>query len=367
MTDRKARTEVFADLGWGVFTHYVHNQPVGGTCDPSPRNRLTQFRDWNDRVNHFNTDTYARTLHEIGAHYAFFTVMQGSPFLCAPNDTYNQITGACPGESCAERDLIADLIASLDKYGIPLFLYYTGDGPYRDVDHGRKMGYQDREVERVTMPFVQNWTSVMREYALRYGKGVHGWWIDGMFEYLGYGAPELFIPYREAALAGNPDAIVAFNNGVAQPDTKRPEVQKYLRPDMAPLERVRALEAVRDIDPIAHEALSHRPRNRYRFTEYEDFCAGETDDFTEIPPEGGMVDGSRWHVLGFLGQYSSYSPVWYGDGWNSLGSRYSGAYMREYVRKCNERRGVVSIDMYLFDDGSFDEGQLEVLRKIGEK
>ena len=366
MTDRKARTEGFADLGWGVFTHYIHESPTGGTCAPNTRNHFTQFRDWNDRVNHFNTDTYARILHEVGARYAFFTVMQGTPFLCAPNDTYNQITGARPGESCSERDLIADLIASLDKYNIPLFLYYTGDGPYKDPVHGRRMGYHDREVESVNMPFVKNWTAVLKEYALRYGKGVHGWWVDGMFQYLGYEDPALFVPYRESCLAGNPDAIVAFNNGVAQPDTKRKEVQKYLRPDMGPLERVRALEAVQEKDPLVMEALSKRPRNSYRYSEYEDFCAGETDDFTELPPEDGMVDGSRWHVLGFLGQYRSYSPVWYGDGWNCLGSRYSGAYMRDYVRKCNERRGVVSIDMFLFDDGSFDEAQLEVVCKINE-
>ena len=187
-----------------------------------------------------------------------------------------------------------------------------------------------------------------------------------MFEYLGYEDPHLFALYREACLSGNPDAIIAFNNGVAQPDTKRQEVQKYLRPDMAPLERVRALEAVKDEDPLAMAALSNRPRNSYRFTEYEDFCAGETDDFTELPPPDGMVDGSRWHVLGFLGQYNAYSPVWYGNGWNCLGSRYSGAYMRDYVRKCNERRGVVSIDMFLFDDGSFDPAQLEVVRRISE-
>ena len=364
MTDRKLRTEAFAKQGWGVFTHYIGYNERNSDCT---RSRFKTYKDWNDRVNTFNTDNYARTLHEVGANYAFFTVMQGAKYMCAPNDAFNRITGEKPGEACSERDLIADLIVSLKKYDIPLYLYYTGDGPYKDAVCGPKMGYYDREVESVNMPFVKNWTDVLREYAVRYGKDVHGWWIDGMFEYLGYEDPSLFSPYREAVLAGNPDAIVAYNNGVAQPDTKRPEVQKYLRSDMGPLERVRALEAVQDEDPAVFKALSNRPRNSYRFSEYEDFTAGETDDFVELPPEGGMVDGSRWHVLGFLGQYINYSPIWYGGGWNCLGSRYSGEYMRNYVKTCNERGGVVSIDCYLFDDGTFDEAQMDVIRKISEK
>ena len=364
MIDRKQRTEFFADLGWGIFTHYIGFRP---TDSDTTRSHFASYNTWNDRVNAFNTDTYAETLHRIGAHYAFFTVMQGTKYLCAPNKTYNEITGMRPGEACSDRDLIGDLITSLDRYNIPLFLYYTGDGPYKDEQCGNAMGYYDREVEHVTLPFVEKWTSVMKEYAVRYGSGVKGWWIDGMFRYLGYGSDELFIPYREAMLAGNPDAIIAFNNGVAQPDTDRPEVQKYVKGIESPLARVRALEAVQDIDPAAKAALANRPGNTVRFTEYEDFQAGETDTFDEYPPEGGMTDGSRWHKLGFLGQLKYWSPVWYGGGWNCLGSRYSGDYMRDYVKACNARRGVVSIDAYLFDDGSFDEAQIEVLKKIEGK
>ena len=360
MTDRRERTEFFSSLGWGIFTHYIGFQPTKGNLRSCHRPQAT----WEERVAMFDTDRYARTLHEVGAHYAFFTLMQGSRYLCAPNAAFDRICGTRPGEACSRRDLIRDLIDSLKKYDIPLFLYYTGDGPYLDPECGPKMGYHDRETEVVNPLFVENWCEVLREYSLRYGDGVKGWWIDGTFRYLGYRDDEFFKLYREAALAGNPDAIIAFNNGVSQPDTDRPEVQKYLDGITHPLARVRALEAVADTDPAALAALSRCPGNSYRFSEYEDFMAGECDRFDELPPEGGMVDGSRWHKLGFLGQYHGYTPIWGGCGWNSLGSRYSGKELREYVKTCNARGGVVSIDLFLFDDGSFDKAQLEVVRQI---
>ncbi len=360
MTDRTERTRAFAKLGWGVFTHYIGFQPTDGDL----RSGYRPFRTWDERVNAFHTDTYAETLHEIGAHYAFITLMQGDRYMCAPNATFDRICGTKPGEACSTRDLIADLIASLKKYDIPLFLYYTGDGPYADPVCGKKMGYRDRENEYLTREFVENWTSVMREYAVRYGKDIHGWWIDGCFRYFGYGADEYFKPYRDAALAGNPDAIIAFNNGVSQPDVDRPEVLKYTAHIAHPMQKVRALEKAAETDPAALAALSHTPGNSCRFTELEDYMAGECDRFEELPPAGGMVEGSRWHKLGFLGQYASYSPAWGGGGWNCLGSRYSGDELRTYVKACNARGGVVTIDAYLFDDGSFDKAQIEVLKQI---
>ncbi len=360
MTDRKERTEKFAREGWGIFTHYIGFQPTAGDL----RSGYVPFRSWNERVNHFNTDTYAKTLHDIGAHYAFFTVMQGQKYLCAPNATFDRICGTKPGEACATRDLIQDLIDSLKKYDIPLYLYYTGDGPYADPVCGTRMGYCDRETEYLSLDFVQNWASVMKEYALRYGKDVHGWWIDGCFRYFGYGADELFLPYREAALAGNPDAIVAFNNGVSQPDVDRPSVLKYTKDVPHPMQKVRALERAAACDPEALAAISYTPGNSYRYSPLEDFTAGECDRFDELPPEGGMVDGSRWHKLGFLGQYVCYTKEWGGGGWNCLGSRYSGEELRAYVKEVNRRGGVVTIDAFLFDDGSFDKAQLEVLKQI---
>ena len=361
MQNRKERTEFFRRLGWGVFTHYI--QPTDPETPGDTRSGYMPYKTWNDRVNRFDTDRYAKTLHEIGAHYAFFTLMQGTRYFCAPNETYDRLVGFGPGEACSERDLVADLIASLKKYDIPLFLYYTGDGPYKERAVSEKFDWPSREEGPVTESFVTKWTDVMKEYAIRYGKDVKGWWVDGCYEWMGY-TDALLRPYREAMLAGNPDAIIAFNNGIAQPNLDDPAVAHLIAEEPYGMKQIRLLETAVEKEPAALRALSRRPGKTVRYSAEEDFTAGEDDAFTELPPEGGMVNGSRWHTLSFLGQYVYYSPIWGGGGWNRLGSRYSGAYMRDYVKKCNARGGVVSIDCYLFDDGSFDEGQLEVLRQI---
>lgn len=42
--------------------------------------------------------------------------MQCERYMCAPNDTYDQITGFKPGEACAERDHIGDLLDALRSF-----------------------------------------------------------------------------------------------------------------------------------------------------------------------------------------------------------------------------------------------------------
>ncbi|MDR2617962.1 MAG: hypothetical protein LBC62_03735, partial [Treponema sp.] len=114
----------FRDQKWGVFTHYLYS------CQNNPARVVNQGAgqtNWNECVNALDVERLAAQLAEAGAHYLMFTVTQCTRYLCAPNETYDRIIGTKPGEACSTRDLIADLIKALDRYGISLFLYYTGD------------------------------------------------------------------------------------------------------------------------------------------------------------------------------------------------------------------------------------------------
>ena len=60
--------------------------------------------------------------------------------------------------------------------------------------------------------FAQRWSSVLEEYAVRYGSKVSGWWIDGCYgNAFNYTDAKLQY-YSNAIKAGNPHAIVAFNS-----------------------------------------------------------------------------------------------------------------------------------------------------------
>ena len=151
-----------------------------------------------------------------------------------------------------------------------------------------------------------------------------------------------------------------------QIDLKAPELKKYHEGTTNYIQVIRKLEAdALKGDKIALKAFERIPGNSYRYSKYEDFTAGESNDFDELP-ETQFVDGSLWHKLSFLGVATAKNELWGKIGWNMLGSKYSADYMVQYVKKCNEKGGVVSIDVSLFDDGHIDWGQYEILKKLGE-
>ncbi|MBQ9545040.1 MAG: hypothetical protein IJV00_07930 [Clostridia bacterium] len=299
---------------WGVFFHYLQNLQNNPA---NPHNQGTGVLPWDECVNALDVHRLAETLNECGAGYCFITVMQGDPYLIAPNRTFDSIAGTLPGQACAKRDLIADLFEALSPYGIDLYLYYTGDGPYKDPDIGSKFGFTSPRSVGVTLPFVKKWSAVLEEYAVRYGKKVCGWWIDGCYRgYFRY-TDELLEFYRGACKKGNPDALVAMNNGVFA------DFQKNCKD--------------------------------------EDFVCGEFNDFTAVPPSR-FIDGAQAFVLAPLG-VTKKGAKQYGA-WGCYGCKRSGEYLKDYVSRVNAAGGVVTIDAALNRDGSLDPEQVEALKKI---
>ncbi len=304
------------DRRWGVFNHFLYfekNYEVPEGVEP------VQFHidNWNKRVDMFDVERVARQLHEVGAGYYFITIMQGHKYSLAPNATFDRIAGTKPGEACARRDLIADLIPELAKYDIDLYLYYTGDGPYNDPVIGRRMGFRSwcvEPMETVNEAFLENWTSVMEEYAVRYGDAVKGWWIDGCYEDGFLYNQKLLAYYDRAAKKGNPNALVAMNHGV-------------------------------------HDDL-------FKWYEKEEITAGEYNDLDYIP-KSNNIDGAMPHILAPIGADAKGGFAWCGSG-----CRYTNEYLKEYVRKVNEAGGVVTIDIGIKDDSTYYPEQLEAIRGL---
>ena len=294
---------------WGVFNHFLYGNP--GSEMPQGKD----IADWNEQVESFDVERVARDLHEIGAGWYFITVMQGRKYMIAPNATFDRIAGTKPGEACAGRDLIADLAEALSQYDIDLYLYYTGDGPYKDVEIGRKFGFAEPR-GHVTMDFVRNWAAVLEEYAIRYGDKVKGWWLDGMYGDFFHYTNELMEPYYRAIKKGNPNALTAFNNGV---------FKKCLK-----------------------------------WYEHEEMTGGEFNDFVYVP-EKRFVDGAQAFILAPLG-ISADGSEW--GRWRRPGCSVTHAYMKDYVERVNKAGGVVTVDIYVGPDGSWDPAQKELLKGI---
>jgi hypothetical protein len=330
----------FANRKWGIFIHYLYSCQNGSG---NFHNTKTYQTDWNECVEELDTDLLARQLAEINAGYLIFTVMQGSRFLCAPNETYEKLTGYARGEATCHRDLIGDLLDSLDKYNIPLFLYYTGDGPHKDPKAMLGLYGEATDIlpdgNHVTMHFVKNWTAVMQEYAKRYGKRIAGWWVDGLYPTIGY-TPELMQPYRDVALEGNPEMLFSANyHGCFKYGNHRtvdvPGAGEVIFAD------------------FFHEVAPPTP--------VDDFTAGEVVSL-DAYPTAQLTEGAQSHILSFLGIPNHPAAVY--DGWGARGCKYSIEYLMKYVKQVNTLGGVVSMDVCMYRDGRIDPDQLRVLKML---
>ena len=104
--------------------------------------------------------------------------------------------------------------------------------------------------------FLPRWTTVLKEYSLRYGSAVSGWWLDGCYAKNEWTEP-MFQQFHDAIRAGNPNAILALNNGVKHPIAGPP-------------------------------ASGNQGNGRYWNTggvisRWEDFTAGESNDLMDLP------------------------------------------------------------------------------------
>jgi F5/8 type C domain/Alpha-L-fucosidase len=257
---------------WGVMTSYL------------PETNLSA-QDWNQRVNNFDVKGLARQLQAVGAKYYIFTIGQNTGHYCAPNAKYDALTKISPSK-CSTRDLIADIYQAIHPLGIKLMVYLPSGSPFKDSVAVSRLG-------GIGVPtFQAKWDAVIREWSLRWGKKVEGWWFDGIVPtYYSNAQPPNFSSFVAAAKAGNPNSIVAFNPGPKYPPTL--------------------------------------------ITSQEDYTAGEVYDLREMYCDGRWIQKkSQFHLTSFLG-----------SDWGVGGKRYSNQQVQDITRRVNKCGGVITWDV----------------------
>jgi len=293
---------------WGVMNHYLADWQA------RVHGLTLSVEQWNTLVDGFDVETLARQLQSVGARYYQITIGQNSGYYLSPNATYDQIVGIQPSK-CSRRDLVADLYEALSKRGIKLLVYLPSGAPGQDqvadaALEWRNGPYPNRE-------FQGKWEQVIREWSVRWGKKVSGWWFDGCyFPNSMYRSPESpnFASFAAAARAGNPDAAIAFNPGVV------------------------------------YRMLSLTPD--------EDFTAGEIDQpelATIRRAADGRIDGTQIQMLSYLGQT-----------WGMGTPRFSTEQVIGYTRKVREAGGAVTWDVPVELNGTISQPFLDQLSALGK-
>lgn len=328
--------DTFKSKKWGVFCHYLYVSQ-NGTGSKNTRGTVTS---WNECVEELDCEKLAAQLSEIDARYLFITMQQGTRYFIAPNRTFEEMTGIKDG--CSHRDLVLDLHSALNKRGIELFLYYTGDAMGRDNDPviAERFGYHGGVGGVISEDLVRLWSMPLKEYAQRYGDKVAGWWFDGVYKEIGYDAVRLTM-MRDAVKCGNPEALVANNYyGCLHPGSQIETSfggNGYLRADF--------FQTVAPPTPFC------------------DFTAGELVYFNAFPDPDRDWNALP-HVLSFLGIPEKPWEVY--NGWGATGCKYSPEYLAAYIGAFNKMGGVVTIDMCLNRDGSIDDGQRRVMEAAAQ-
>jgi len=297
-TNPPSPTDWLKDARIGAFMHYYPHDPES----------LKQ-------VNDFDTEALAKQLKNIGAKYFVITLGQNTGYYIAPNSAYDRITGYHPGERCATRDLPLDLYHALHSQGIRLMLYLPCQAPNRDIRAQKSFGLPEGPKDQpIDIAFAKQWAEVIREWSLRYGDKVSGWWFDGGYQRIHFNEDIARI-YADAVKSGNKDAIVTFNSGV----------------------------------------------QLIRYTEAEDYTAGETREPFFLVPKSRWVFGSQWHALTFLGST-----------WGMRNIREPTERWRSWFHEVTTHGGVVTFDIGPNKDikagpiGSIGQEQAQQFRAIAQ-
>jgi hypothetical protein len=306
--DAPQRVAWMRDAHWGVMTHYLADWRARADHEPA------SVEHWNDLIDHFDVNGVADQLKSVGAGWYLISIGQNSGYYLSPNATYDKLTGIMPSK-LSHRDLVADLSTALAKRGIRLMVYLPSGAPGQDRAAREALKWEPGSHRNAE--FQRQWEAIIREWSLRWGDKVSGWWFDGCYspnEMYRQEDPPNFKTFAAAARAGNPKSAIAFNPGVV------------------------------------YRTISITP--------YEDYIAGEIDkpdQWTAKRTLDGFIDGAQVHVLSYLGTT-----------WGQGTPRFTAEQAIAFSQKVTAVGGVITWDTPIQKGGTFAPEFLAKLKAIGE-
>jgi hypothetical protein len=288
--------------GYGLMVHFgVFN------VDKWP------IEKYDELVEKFDIERFVDQVAETGASYVIWTLGQNSGLYCSPNATYDKLVGT---RKTSKRDVPMELAKALEKRGIRMILYLPTRAPQRDEAARLALG-DTLQNETPTQEFMGNWEAVCREWSLRYGSLVSGWWLDGYYVRDGwkdFDQPHNARTWSAALRAGNPDSILAFNPG------------------------------------------SRRHKAFLRVNDFQDYTAGEMPDLSETPTSSPAPAGMEWQVLVYMGRK-----------WGQGGQpRFDGPTLLQYIDSINAQGGSLTLDIPVSREGEIPEPFLSILKDLGK-
>lgn len=292
----RASVKWLQETGYGLMFHWTSQsvQPDGS------------IKTFEEAVNDFDVEKFAKMVEETGAGYVMFTVGHAESYCPAPIKSWEEVH---PGHT-TQRDLIKEIADALNGRGIQLICYINGPLGF-DLPVRTEPSAEEKQA------FVVNFKNILSEMGNRYRNKISGYWFDSWYQIF-----EVFpeVPFEEfniASKTGNSDRIICLNS--------------WIYPAVTP---------------------------------WQDYWAGEVASPVEIPENGYMKDGPVPDLL-----YQALlimEPYWVQQKAEMPEPRFNSENLGKYILDCMNNGGAVTINLGIYQDGTVGEKALQVMKEVKE-
>jgi hypothetical protein len=196
---------------YGLMVHWLspYFDKTKTNKSPLPENGVFKS-ELNDAVNGFDIDRFMADFDQSGAEWLIFTIGQNTGTYASPNSVIDSLAGQ--GHT-PKRDLVLEIAKAVKKRGKRFIAYLPCEIRINDSLHKGFAWNTEPDTDQAN--FQRLYLKAVREWAVRFGKNLDGWWFDGCYsnhpifdnKYMKWQA------WYDAARAGNPNAVLTFNDG----------------------------------------------------------------------------------------------------------------------------------------------------------
>ncbi len=282
---------------YGVMVHYLSR-----VLSQDGSKKMTP----DEMADNFDVKAFADSVQKMGASWVIFPIGQNSGYYWSENPYVEEkIAGRC-----TKRDLIMDIANELTQRDIRFIAYLPTEMDAQAEDMRKAFGW---DLSSDKKEFMANYVPVVKYWAQKLGTKLSGWWFDGNYTASEKGFLRTHDwdnnrfnkeEWMAAAKAGNPDAIVAMCTGA---------------------------------------------NHMGSVYEDEEYLPGEANELNKYPWDYDSTE-KQWHMLTWLDCFWAFSA-----GAAMPDPKYSNKQLYEYVRECLDKKGAVTLNIGIFEDGTLAE------------
>lgn len=286
---------------YGVMVHYL---PQCGGRNGEKKLSPEEMADV------FDVKAFADELEKMGASWLIFPFGQNSGYYWSENPYIEEkIQGRC-----TKRDLVVEIANEITSRGIRFIAYIPTEMDFQKEDMQKAFAWHDSADKE---KFMATWMKVIKYYAEKLGSKLSGWWYDGNYN----SWEKSFANTKDwsnarfdrekwfaVSKAGNPDAVIAMCTGA--------NLMQYV-------------------------------------FEEEEYLPGEANEIVHYPWDYASRD-KQWHVLTWL-------DCFWGLGAGAMmpEPRFLNKELYEYVKRCTDKKGAVTLNIGIYEDGTLAEKTVE--------